>query len=68
SLSIPVLLMHGTADRVVPAAMSRTLYESWPVNTATLLWVEGAGHSNLPMVAGERYNHTVKTFVTRYAE
>lgn len=68
SLSIPVLLMHGTADRVVPAAMSRTLYESWPVSTATLLWVEGAGHSNLPMVAGERYNHTVKTFVTRYAE
>ncbi len=67
SLSMPVLLMHGTADRVVPAAMSRTLYDTWPTSK-TLVWVKHAGHSNLPTVAGKHYDHAVQTFMARYAE
>ena len=71
SLSVPVLLIHGTADNVVPAAMSQRLYNALPTSPHTgrkqLLWIEGGGHSNLPAAGGNRYAQTVQTFVERYA-
>lgn len=68
SLCVPILFMHGTADRVVPAAMSQHLYEAARAEHKTLIWIDNAGHSNLPTVGGERYNQAVRTFMARYAE
>ena len=62
SLSLPVLVIHGTDDRVVPLAMSRTLYDAWAAdNTAhkeahkELVWVGHGGHSNLLTAIGPCY-------------
>jgi uncharacterized protein len=47
-LSIPALIAHGTADRVVPIASGKRLFASLPANT-TKKWVEipGADHDNV---------------------
>lgn len=68
SLQMPILLMHGTADNIVPSEMSQTLYDAAPTAEKTLLWVEEATHNNLPLVAGERYNQAIATFIERYAK
>jgi abhydrolase domain-containing protein 17 len=46
--------VHGTADEVIPFAHGRRLYEE-ARNPKQALWVEGAHHNDLAMVAGARY-------------
>ncbi len=62
AVGCPVLVMHGTADRVIPFSHGQKLYQS--ANEPKMaFWVEGAGHTNLLQVAGERYVQTLKEFV-----
>lgn len=58
----PVLVMHGTTDRVIPFSHGQKLYQS--ANEPKMaFWVEGAGHTNLLQVAAERYVQTLMKFV-----
>lgn len=66
-LQVPLLLIHGTADDVVPPAMSQTLYEAAPPNKTRIL-IEGSGHSGLPAVDRDFYASSVRSFVEKYAE
>ncbi|MEB3210681.1 MAG: alpha/beta fold hydrolase [Leptolyngbyaceae bacterium] len=66
SLPVPLLFIHGTADRVVPPVMSQTLYDAARA-PKFLLWVEGAGHTNVPQKGGVRYAEAIIRFVERYA-
>jgi abhydrolase domain-containing protein 17 len=50
----PVLVIHGTADEVIPPWHGRRLYELAP-EPREAFWVEGAGHNDLERVAGEAY-------------
>lgn len=51
---VPVTLLSGTDDRVTPPRQMRLL-ESAASGPVRLVVVEGAEHSNLPIIAGERY-------------
>ncbi len=51
---VPVLVIHGTADAVIPVSHGRRLYDA-ASNPKQALWVEGAGHNDLFLVAGQRY-------------
>jgi len=55
----PLLIMHGTRDRIVPIAHSKELLKKArnPVNP---LWVEGGGHDDL--YAFEGYMKRLKRF------
>jgi fermentation-respiration switch protein FrsA (DUF1100 family) len=57
----PVLVIHGTADRVIPFSVGQRLFDGarWPKQS---LWVEGAGHDDLVAVAGERYWSALRRF------
>ena len=57
----PVLVIHGTADEVIPVAHGRRLYEAAP-NPKQALWVEGAHHNDLALIAGERYWSALTAF------
>jgi fermentation-respiration switch protein FrsA (DUF1100 family) len=57
----PVLVIHGTADQVVPWQLGRRLYALAPGPRA-YLWVAGAGHNDLVEVAGERYWRSLENF------
>jgi hypothetical protein len=58
---VPVLVIHGTRDEVIPFAHGERLRAAarTPVRH---LWVEGAGHNDLALVAGERYGRALREF------
>lgn len=63
SLQIPVLFIHGTADRTVPSYMSEKLFAVAP-EPKQLYLVNGAGHDNLSEFAGQEYLDTLIKFTT----
>lgn len=44
-IGLPVLLIHGTRDEIIPPDMTRTLAGRFP--KAEVRWIDGAGHNNL---------------------
>jgi alpha-beta hydrolase superfamily lysophospholipase len=58
----PVLIVHGTGDRVVPFSMGRRLYEA-ANEPKTFLPVDGAGHDNPDLVGGHAYFNTLASFI-----
>lgn len=57
----PVLVIHGTADSLIPVEMGRELFRAAP--EPRWLWlVEGAEHNNVRRIAGERYGRRLQQF------
>jgi alpha-beta hydrolase superfamily lysophospholipase len=61
-LAVPVLYVHGAADRWVPPSMSERLHAASPA-PKRLVVVEGGGHSNVSGVAFDLYQREVRAFV-----
>lgn len=61
AVECPVLVIHGSADEVIPAWHGRRLYDLAP-GEKRALWVPGAGHNDLEWVAGERYWDALRAF------
>lgn len=57
----PVLVMHGTADLVIPFSHGEALFAAAPEPKRTL-WVENAGHCQVPVAAGDRYWRELRDF------
>ena len=58
---IPILIIHGRADRYVPIEMSRKIKDVNP--NISLEEFDDAAHGMSYMVDMERYKHTVKAFM-----
>jgi pimeloyl-ACP methyl ester carboxylesterase len=61
----PLLLIHGTADRVVPHAMSDALFAAAHAvmpGYKRLLKIEGASHFGIGVAADDDYDATVREF------
>jgi len=63
---VPVLIIHGTDDRVIPYWHSQVLYESIP-GPKQLLTVEGADHNDVALVAGKNYNRTIEQWLQQFS-
>jgi fermentation-respiration switch protein FrsA (DUF1100 family) len=59
---VPVLVMHGRRDQVIPFPLGMRLYDDLRV-PKRLLVSETAGHSEIASAEGERYYETVTSFV-----
>jgi abhydrolase domain-containing protein 17 len=57
----PVLVIHGTRDRVIDVSHGRALYAAVP-GPRQAFWVEGADHNDLAWVAGPRYAAALREF------
>tara|TARA_B100001123_G_C14430883_1_gene678655 strand:- start:194 stop:484 length:291 start_codon:yes stop_codon:yes gene_type:complete len=61
-LSVPVLVLHGDQDEIVPLSQGRKLYEA--ANEPKRFQVlEGAAHNDTYEVGGEKYWRTIETFI-----
>jgi abhydrolase domain-containing protein 17 len=58
----PILVIHGTADQVIPFWHGQELWRRAP-GVKSAFWVEGADHNDLVDVAGDRYFQAIKIFV-----
>lgn len=61
-LDIPLLLLHGTADEVVPWAMGRAMHEACP-SSKRMYTVEGGLHKDLFVRDGDAIVWAVNQFV-----
>ncbi|NET54932.1 MAG: alpha/beta hydrolase [Symploca sp. SIO2E6] len=60
-VNCPVLVMHGTADEIVPFTHGQQLFAT--ANEPKLsLWVEQAGHNNFRWVADQQYGDKLREF------
>jgi abhydrolase domain-containing protein 17 len=60
-LQVPVLVIHGTRDGVIPHWHGRRLYDAAPEPKRSY-WVEGAGHNDLALVAGADHGRVLADF------
>lgn len=70
TLTTPMLLLHGTADQVVPHTMSDELFAAAlkaPEHLKRLVKIDGASHSGL-VRSGEAYESAVKSFIDDASE
>lgn len=62
---VPVLVMHGTRDAVIPYALGRQLYDELEVPKELL--TSHAGHCEIPLFEADRYYKTVNRFVRTHS-
>jgi fermentation-respiration switch protein FrsA (DUF1100 family) len=60
-VNVPVLLVHGTGDRYVPARFSQALYEAAPLPKRLLL-IENGGHNNAMWMGNSEYRDAFADF------
>ncbi len=61
-LTVPLLIIHGTQDRIVPFQQGRALYDLAP-QPKQFYEIPGGEHVGLYRVAGQRYFQTLRDFV-----
>jgi fermentation-respiration switch protein FrsA (DUF1100 family) len=61
-LRVPLLVLHGDGDEVVPFAQGRRLFEAAP-EPKRFFSIPGAGHNDTYIVGGDAYWRTVADFV-----
>lgn len=61
NIHVPVLVIHGTADEVVPFSHGEKLFAA-SNQPKRSLWVQGGDHNSLTMHAGARYFTTLQAF------
>ncbi len=60
-VKVPLMVIHGTQDEVIPFRMGKELFEA--ANEPKRLWaVEGAGHNDIVETAGPAYAARLKEF------
>lgn len=57
----PVLVIHGRDDEVIPFSHGLKLYAAAP-EPKRALWLDGVGHNDMLVVAGERYWQALREF------
>jgi fermentation-respiration switch protein FrsA (DUF1100 family) len=61
-LKMPLLVIHGEQDELIPFAEGRALFEA-ASEPKTWYPIHGAGHNDTYLVGGEAYFHRLATFV-----
>ncbi len=61
-LSLPILVIHGDQDEIIPISLGRAVFDAIK---GPKYWyqVRGAGHNDLPMVGGRPYFERLQAFV-----
>ena len=61
-IKVPIMFIHGTADKLVPPSMMDKLYNACPAPKSKFI-VEEAGHGDAMTVAGKEYWEAVFSFL-----
>jgi fermentation-respiration switch protein FrsA (DUF1100 family) len=61
----PLLIIAGDRDRIVPLTQSRKLFDAASMERKRLLIIEGVGHNDWELLAGDELIEAVVTFIDR---
>lgn len=63
AIHLPLLIIHGERDIVLPVESGQKLYDISPSEHKMLLRIPGAGHNDLLLVAMDRYFGALRMFI-----
>ncbi len=63
SVMLPLLVIHGEADTLLPVEHGQALYDASPAEKKTILRIPGAGHNDLMMIGMQRYFNAIAAFI-----
>ena len=63
----PILVIHGTADGIIPFELGRRLYELAP-DPKEFYEIPGGDHNNTYIIGGKPYVEKLRTFVASVAK
>jgi uncharacterized protein len=64
-IDAPLLMLHGDADRTVPFALGRRLFEAATTRDKTFVAIAGGSHSSLQLDAPDAYQRALRAFLDR---
>jgi alpha-beta hydrolase superfamily lysophospholipase len=62
-IDLPLLVIHGENDRLIPVSDGQALFDASPADDKHLVRAPGAGHNDLMAVARHRYFDALGSFV-----
>lgn len=65
TVTAPMLMLHGEADRTVPFALGRRLFDAAPMREKAFVTIPGGSHSGLQSDAPDTYRDAVSGFAAR---
>ena len=66
-LKMPLLVVQGTQDEVIPVAQGRMVFDAAPVPKRYVA-IEGAHHNDVYLIGGEGYRRALSEFITRVSK
>jgi len=63
SIKLPVLIIHGELDDLIPHIESETIYDHIGSRDKKLVTIHGAGHNDIMVVGMDRYFKSIKDFI-----
>jgi abhydrolase domain-containing protein 17 len=63
-VKVPILIIHGTQDQVIPFSHGQTLYQTANA-PKTFLPIDGADHNDVNIIGGDRYYNSIRQFADR---
>lgn len=63
-LHLPLLIIHGERDALIPVAEAEALFEASPSQNKRLLRIAGAGHNDLLGMNPDQYFDAIDSFIT----
>lgn len=65
TLALPILLIHGKRDEVIPFSHALALEEAIDSALLETYWVDTAGHNDLVSIEGVAYWHRIRAFARK---
>jgi len=66
-LKMPVLIIHGTWDNLVPVEMAKRLYAA-TLAPKFMTLIEGGGHNNSGSIGWVEYRDALSAFIDKYSQ
>jgi uncharacterized protein len=63
SIKLPVLIIHGERDRLVPLKQGRELYDALGSEQKELVIISGADHNDIMFVDSKKYMDSIANFI-----
>jgi len=67
SINLPVLVIHGEYDSLIPVSHAIDFYEKVGSKDKELVIIPGAGHNDIMLIGREQYFSALREFVFRHA-
>jgi hypothetical protein len=67
TINLPVLLIHGEHDEIIPAEQAQVFYDNVGSSDKTLLTIPQAGHNDILLRGMDKYFSTIREFLIKHS-